>query len=93
MLILIIISYQSTQAVDVFVDNNYKFTQFLSLGSTGNEVRQLQNKLKTLGLFNYPAITGYYGPVTKNAIKTFQQAHGLSPVGYVGPQTREALKQ
>ncbi len=71
----------------------YQFTNFLSLGSVGDEVRALQNKLKELGYFNHPTSTGYFGPVTETAVKAFQQANNLPVVGYVGPQTRAILNQ
>ena len=36
--------------------------------------------------------TGEYGPKTINAIKEFQQAHGISPAtGSMGPRTWKAL--
>lgn len=68
------------------------FTDQLYLGSTGEQVRQLQGVLKSLGYFDYPSITGYFGPVTKAAVVKFQEAKGLKPYpGWVGPGTRQAL--
>ena len=72
-------------------NNNYVFKSFLNIGSVGEEVKQLQTKLKKLGYFTYQYITGYFGPITKQAIKDFQKANSIEPVGCVGPQTREAL--
>lgn len=69
----------------------YQFTTNLSLGSLGTEVRQLQTKLKTLGFYTYPYITGYYGSITQQAVKAFQKAHNLKVTGTLGPQTREVL--
>ncbi len=70
----------------------FKFTSTLRLGSVGEQVRQLQQKLKDLGFFTYPTITGTFGPVTRDAVVKFQKAHGLSPFpGFVGPGTRSAL--
>ena len=69
---------------------SYTFTLTLSLGSTGQEVTELQKKLKELGFFAGEA-TGYFGPVTETAVKTFQSSKGLALVGVVGPQTRAAL--
>jgi len=69
----------------------YLFKNFLSIGTRGEEVRQLQLKLKELGYFTYSAITGYYGSFTADAVKRFQTSMGISPVGYVGPATRAAL--
>ena len=73
------------------VSARYTFTSFLNIGSIGEEVRQLQTKLKTLGYFTYEYITGYYGPITAQAVKDFQKANNVEVVGYVGPKTRFAL--
>lgn len=74
------------------VSSVYTFTRFLTVGSIGDEVRALQQKLKDLGYFTYPSITGYFGSVTKAAVIEFQKAHDLTPYpGYVGPGTRAAL--
>lgn len=69
----------------------YNFVSYLSYGSIGQEVRDLQSLLKDLGFFNYPSITGYYGSVTTLAVKDFQVAYNINPLGVVGPQTREKL--
>ena len=60
-------------------------------GSTGADVRKLQEKLKELGYFTYPSITGLYGPVTANAVSALQRAQGWRQVGVVGPKTLELL--
>ncbi len=73
--------------------NKYILKNFLKLGQTSEEVRQLQTKLKTLGYFHYPSITGYFGQVTEQAVKAFQKANNISPLGYVGPATRAALNK
>lgn len=72
----------------------YTFTSFLSAGSSGEEVRQLQLKLKELGFFsNGTGANGNFGPTTEQAVKDFQTAKGLPAVGYVGPSTRTALNE
>ena len=55
---------------------------FLSLNSKGNEVVQLQNKLNSLG-FNSGIADGIFGPNTRDAVKRFQAANGLSQDGIV----------
>lgn len=72
-------------------NNPYVFTKLLTVGSTGEEVRQLQLALKSLGYFTYPSVTGYFGSLTRDAVLSFQKAKGISPVGFVGPATRAAL--
>ncbi|MBT4349398.1 peptidoglycan-binding protein [bacterium] len=71
--------------------NEFVFSSFLNVGTVGNEVRELQKLLKQLGYFTYPSITGYFGPVTTQAVKDFQRANNIISVGYIGPQTRAAL--
>jgi len=82
---------KSTTAA-VATATNYTFARFLGIGSTGADVRALQQILKDLGYFTYPSITGYYGSVTQVAVVAYQKAKGLSPFpGFVGPGTRAAL--
>ncbi len=63
----------------------------LRLGSRGSEVSTLQQELKNRGYFTYPRITGYFGPITRDAVIRFQRDNGLLVDGIVGPQTRNAL--
>ncbi len=73
---------------------SYVFTTDLKSGSSGEAVKQLQIKLKTLGFF--PAATapnGNYGPMTTDAVKKFQKANGLPDLGTVGSATRELLNK
>jgi len=60
-------------------------------GSRGEEVSTLQRELKNRGYFTYPNITGYFGPITRDAVIRFQRDNGLLVDGIVGPQTRKAL--
>lgn len=55
----------------------------LKLGMSGNDVKQLQAVLEKLGVYNYGSITGYFGTVTQNSVKTFQKANGMSQTGIV----------
>jgi hypothetical protein len=68
----------------------YSFTAFLSIGSTGTQVTNLQNYLTQKGFYSGP-VTGYYGSLTAAAVKKYQTAHGITPAGYVGPGTRTVL--
>jgi hypothetical protein len=74
-------------------ENKYIFKNFLKLGQTSEEVLQLQSKLKNLGYFSYPKLTGYFGAFTETAVKTFQKANNIDQFGYVGPATRAALNK
>lgn len=57
---------------------------------TTEEVKTVQTKLKRWGYFNGP-ITGYYGPLTTEAVKYFQRVNGIEQTGTVGPITSKAL--
>ncbi|MCH5191678.1 MAG: spore cortex-lytic enzyme [Oscillospiraceae bacterium] len=62
-------------------------TQTLSrLGSRGEEVRQIQQKLRGLGLYS-GAIDGIYGTNTQKAVRQFQKNCGLTVDGIAGPKT------
>ncbi|MBT6819283.1 MAG: hypothetical protein HOA57_02800 [Candidatus Magasanikbacteria bacterium] len=75
-------------------DDAYIFTSFLTLGSSGEEVKQLQLRLKELGFFpNDVEVNSYFGPTTEQAIKDFQADNDLDVFGYVGPGTRDILNK
>ena len=59
-------------------------------GDSGEEVRQVQQRLQQLGYFNANA-TGNFGGLTQEAVIRFQRDAGLSADGIVGPQTLAAL--
>jgi peptidoglycan hydrolase-like protein with peptidoglycan-binding domain len=61
-------------------------------GDSGSEVTALQQRLQELGYFQGNA-TGYFGSVTKAAVKDFQQAKGLNPDGVVGANTEATLRE
>jgi hypothetical protein len=69
----------------------YNFTVDMTIGSTGNDVIELQKRLRALGFFTYPTDTGYFGPLTQAAVKLYQASKGIITTGYVGPLTRGAL--
>lgn len=56
------------------------------LGSRGEEVRQIQTKLKSLGLYT-GSIDGIYGTNTQKAVRQFQKNCGLTVDGIAGPKT------
>ena len=45
-------------------------------GSSGSEVRQIQEKLKRWGYYS-GSVDGIYGSGTEKAVKKFQKANGL----------------
>ena len=62
----------------------------MAVGSEGDQVRELQARLKQFGvLTDHP--DGVYGPVTSAAVVAFQQQHGLPGTGEVDSATWESL--
>ena len=59
-------------------------------GSQSDEVTQIQTRLKSWGYFSGP-ITGYYGTQTTEAVKKFQETHGLTATGVADEQTLELI--
>lgn len=60
------------------------------LGSTGDEVIQIQTRLKNWGYYK-GAIDGVYGTGTYQAVRQFQQKNGLSVDGVAGSETLAAM--
>lgn len=59
-------------------------------GSTGDEVRKIQQRLKDWGYF-FDEVNGTYGPKTEEAVRYFQRQNGLSVDGIAGSATLAAL--
>ena len=59
-------------------------------GSTGEEVKQIQKKLKEWGYYN-GSVDGIYGSKTFDALKKFQSKNGLKVDGVAGEKTLSAL--
>ena len=69
----------------------------LSVGSSGDKVRQLQQQLNRIAQ-NYPAIPtvvadGIYGERTADSVRTFQQIFNLSPTGVTDFATWYAISR
>ena len=62
----------------------------LKRGSTGDKVREMQQKLKSWGYYDGSA-DGIFGSATESAVKYFQRRNGLSADGIVGSATAAAL--
>ena len=59
-------------------------------GSRGDEVVQIQTKLKRWGYYN-GNIDGIYGSQTQEAVRYFQRKNGLTVDGIAGPKTLAAM--
>lgn len=90
-IIIIVLILCMTQLTDyiyaIYSNNNAESEYVLSQsGSRGNEVRQIQTKLKQLGYYN-GTIDGIFGSNTKKAVIAFQKNCGLTADGIAGPKT------
>lgn len=59
-------------------------------GSRGDEVKQIQSKLKNWGYYN-GSVDGIYGSKTVEAVKYFQRKNGLTADGIAGQKTLSAM--
>lgn len=59
----------------------------LKQGMTGDDVKALQAILAADPTIYNGQITGFFGPLTAQAVKKFQKKNGLEQVGNVGPKT------
>ncbi|MBQ9136873.1 MAG: peptidoglycan-binding protein [Lachnospiraceae bacterium] len=69
----------------------------LTIGASGDKVRQLQQQLNRIA-GNYPALPtliadGIYGPLTAEAVRTFQQIFGLPATGVTDFATWYAISR
>lgn len=64
--------------------------QTLQPGNRGSQVIEIQQRLRELGYFDQQP-TGYFGPITTDAVRQFQRSNGLIPDGIVGQRTQSVL--
>lgn len=57
---------------------------------SGDDVRELQARLKQIGWFN-AGVTGFYGDVTTEAVSGFQAKRGIAVTGFVDQTTLDRL--
>ena len=81
--ILLLILYE------VFVQGNTVLA-LSKYGSRGNEVTQIQTKLKRWGYYK-GSVDGIYGSKTVSAVKSFQRKNGLTADGIAGKNTLAAM--
>mgnify|MGYP003208949968 CR=1 FL=1 len=75
-------SKAETSKIEVKDDNSLKITEdsFFEFGDIEEDIKKVQNRLEVLGYFDEEK-TGYYGEVTKNAVKAFQKENKLTQSG------------
>lgn len=75
----------------IILNSNVTTKETLSrFGSSGNEVRQIQTKLKNWGYYN-GSVDGIYGSRTVSAVRSFQRKNGLTADGVAGSKTLAAM--
>ncbi len=79
---------QSASGYDVCADAVE--TAVLRQGSKGDEVREVQRRLKNWGYYK-GSVDGIFGAGTKSAVIAFQKKNGLTADGVVGKATYKAL--
>ena len=78
-------------AISIFAISRNNTVEALSkYGSRGEEVRQIQTKLKRWGYYN-GSVDGIYGSQTLAAVKSFQRKNRLTVDGIAGPKTLSAM--
>ena len=79
-----------------------KFVRTLRRGATGEDVEELQVFLSQFpDIYPESLVTGYFGPLTENAVQKWQSKQGIvsggtaetTGYGQIGPKTREALNR
>lgn len=69
----------------------YQFTYNLQYGMRDAAVFELQKELIAHNLLHIILPTGWFGPLTRKAVTTFQEQNEIPPTGIVGPMTRASL--
>ena len=80
----------STSVIFYIAYKNNTVEALSKYGSRGNEVTQIQTKLKRWGYYN-GNVDGIFGTQTLNAVKYFQRKNGLKVDGIAGPATLKAM--
>jgi hypothetical protein len=61
-----------------------------ALAQSGDSVRDAQQVLKDKGFYS-GAVDGIYGPMTRKAVRSYQEQQNLTADGRLGPQTLSSL--
>lgn len=88
-IIVLVVSILTLILYNLFFYNNevYGLSKY---GSRGNEVTQIQTKLKRWGYYK-GSVDGIYGSKTVSAVKSFQRKKGLTADGIAGTRTLNAM--
>ena len=88
-IIIITILFAIFISYHIFIRNG-EVEALSKYGSRGNEVIQIQTKLKRWGYYN-GSVDGIYGSQTLAAVKYFQRKNGLTADGIAGTKTLQAM--
>ncbi|HPD03593.1 MAG TPA: peptidoglycan-binding domain-containing protein [bacterium] len=97
----VIAGYAKVPSKAVLGDRKYNFTRDLKIGSTGDDVQELQKYLNNNGYIVSKTGAGspgqetkMFGRATRDALIKFQKANNITPaVGYFGPVTRKVVNK
>ena len=88
-MIIIILTFAIFISYNIFFRNN-EVEALSKYGSRGDEVTQIQTKLKRWGYYT-GSIDGIYGTQTQKAVRYFQSKNGLTVDGIAGKNTLAAM--
>ena len=89
-LIFVLLTILLSSVIFLYITNKNEVEALSKYGSRGEEVRQIQEKLKRWGYYN-GNVDGIYGSQTLEAVKYFQRKNGLTVDGIAGPATLKAM--
>ena len=89
MIAILILAFGVFFGYQIFIRNS-RVDALSKYGSRGEEVRQIQTKLKRWGYYK-GNVDGIYGSQTLEAVKYFQRKNGLKVDGIAGTQTLKAM--
>lgn len=90
-LLFVALFFISAMAISLRMEAPEEALSVLSkYGSRGDEVRTIQQKLKSWGYYS-GSVDGIFGSQTQAAVKAFQKKNGLTVDGIAGPATLAAM--
>ena len=90
MLVFFIVMFIIASTIITIWFQNSEVEALSKYGSKGNEVTQIQTKLKRWGYYT-GSVDGIYGSKTVEAVKYFQRKNGLTVDGIAGSATLKAM--
>ncbi len=87
---ILVILLLNILVITVVIRSGSSLSVLSKVGSTGNEVRQIQTRLKNWGYYK-GTVDGVYGSGTRSAVIAFQRKNGLTADGIAGPATLAAI--